>query len=175
MSNVHEQLMLTGVDGLDHINVSRVAKTSLGRMLHGSYEELFDVPKHGKFLTMEGYTCWLRTGLSDDTYRGMGFLDVIRKHRKNKANIVHLPYFHLHVKLGMMARLVNNPQLCTMLRESDNLPLLAYRVDPVSGKHKPDQYLHMEIDMWGELRRKLLDNVDLNKDIFALLDTINSL
>lgn len=50
-------------DGVTHINIYSKGKTELGRWLTNFSYSPFNHPEYGKFLSMEGFWCWVSTGM----------------------------------------------------------------------------------------------------------------
>jgi hypothetical protein len=66
----HSRITLSGVDGLDHINIhNKDATTELGKLLRTHAETPFVHPVAGPFRTFEGFWHQLRCSKIDDRFR----------------------------------------------------------------------------------------------------------
>lgn len=60
---------MTGIDGVDHINVYSKGKTAIGRWLSNFTFAPFEHPRHGKFFSVEGFWYWRLAESSQDRER----------------------------------------------------------------------------------------------------------
>lgn len=115
-------------DGLTHINVYSKANSLLGRSLSNFALSPFEVPEHGKFMSVEGYWYWL--GTKDDKLRhlygakakqyGEGLKDIIRHTYEDRE-------FQALIRMAIAAKLDHNAALTEALRKS-KLPFDHYYV-----------------------------------------------
>ena len=96
-------------DGIDHINIYSKGKTLIGRQLSNFAEIPFDHPKHGKFMSVEGYWYWL--SCKDDILRKLSGFKAKEYGREIGANdwCDNLE-FKENIKLAIKSKLEQNPQ-----------------------------------------------------------------
>jgi len=101
-------------DGVDHVNVYTRGKTSLGRSLSNLADISLVHPEHGEFRTLEGLYFWRATGMRNDLLRKVNGYDA--RTIGHKIEKVWDDDFQLDVKIGLAAKIIQNPDLMEALK-----------------------------------------------------------
>jgi predicted NAD-dependent protein-ADP-ribosyltransferase YbiA (DUF1768 family) len=123
-------------DGIDHLNIYIKAKTKLGQKLSNfMYSPL--ILKEGYFSSIESYWYWLQT--QDDSLRNLTGIAAKKKGRelKKQGKEVWDNLFKLKISAALFHKVIQDPELAILIKESLNLPLTHYYVfggKVVSGK-----------------------------------------
>ena len=146
-------------DGVTHVNVYTRGRTALGRSLSNLADIAFEHPTFGRFRTMEGLWFWLALGRSNDMFRMMDGYNA-RRHGSDGTK-VWVDGFQDHIRDGITAKIVQNPELREMLCVSyTELPFFHYycygkgdNVKLITPKGHEWQMLHIE-----KVRKTLIAN-----------------
>ncbi len=139
--------MITGKDGVDHINVYSKGETALGRWLSNFARSPILIPVDGLFQSVEGYWYWLRTG--DERLRKLWGFEAKRVGRESQER--EPAGFQDKIRKAIQIKLESNPEMLEVFRES-TLPLEHYYV--FSGVKKDAGYKWI-LEHLEELRRTL--------------------
>ncbi|ATN92890.1 hypothetical protein QGX11_gp127 [Pseudomonas phage PPSC2] len=112
-------------DGVDHVNVYSKGRTELGQLLTNFADTPFRHPEHGWFRTVEGFWYWLKTGMQYEQLRNVSGWEA--KMLGKKWPSVELEHFDQKIKTALRAKLVQHPNILTMLIDNE-LPLAHYYV-----------------------------------------------
>jgi hypothetical protein len=132
-------------DGITHINVYSGGRTELGRIMSNFAYTPFRLPDDGAFNSVEGYWYWL--SCKDDRLRNaVGYTAKTLGRYLRAPDWPIDPEFRVRVLSALTAKLDQNPEIKTLMRSTNLLPLEHYYVH--NGKvYKPDGGKWM-IDWW---------------------------
>jgi hypothetical protein len=142
-------MIISGPDGVTHINVYSQGETHLGRWLSNFTKSPITIPGEGDFISIEGYWFWLLT--EDERFRALHGFQAKRLGKILKAGHKFVDDFENKIKKAIDIKLKSNLNLCKILCDSD-LPLCHYYV---YGDKKIDAGYEWIIEHIEE-RRKLL-------------------
>jgi hypothetical protein len=156
-------------DSVTHINVYTKGATILGRMMSNLANSSIEHPRYGHFRTLEGLWYYLKTGLTEDSFR------VLQGYECRKAGKDILPIwntnFHRDFKIGIVLKILANSELKILL-EASTLPFVHYYYyGNVPGKQKlivPRGH-EWQVEFWDSMRRQLKEGKDLNLVIEGLM------
>lgn len=118
-------------DGVNHIRVDNRGATLLGRMLDSQYVSPFHHPELGDFNTTEGFWFYISTSPKVEDFRllnGYECRKLINNLRHNgKLNRIRIPNFTSHIFNANYLKIINNPILFNMMKES-TLPFEFYYI-----------------------------------------------
>jgi hypothetical protein len=110
-------------DGVLHINVYTKGKTQLGRDLSNLSNIGFNHPKYGRFISMEGFWYWVKTGKKHNVFRTLyGFY--AKKQGKEFATVLNHEFENI-IKEGLECKIKQNPELLVRFKDS-TLPFTHY-------------------------------------------------
>lgn len=110
-------------DGKTHINVYSKGKTELGRKLSNFSRYGFKHPDFGSFDSVEGFWYWYATGCKYDIFRSSSGIEA--KRLGQDLPRVQQDDFETRVKEAIFCKVIQNPELCVLLRNSE-LPFVHY-------------------------------------------------
>lgn len=112
-------------DGVNHINTYSKGLTALGKALSNFPRSPFHHPLWGSFDSAEGLWYYLSTGLQHEALRNLSGFKA--KEFGKTLERVHNDRFDQDFRIGLIAKIVQNPELCKQLLES-TLPFEHYYV-----------------------------------------------
>jgi hypothetical protein len=115
-------MIIDGEDGITHINIYSMGKTTLGMWLSNFSYCPIVIPSDGKFNSIEGYWYWLST--RDEGLRGLSGFEA-KKLGKSLEKKYTIDNFEEKVKLAIDIKIKSNPMMMKMLYES-SLPFCHY-------------------------------------------------
>ena len=154
-------------EGEDHINVSRYAKTKLGRLLDLDYPSNYDHPALGPFLSLNSLWFFLRAREKDDRIRTLTGREMKKYISDNCGGMIpYVTNFRAVIAHSAYLRIKSVPGLAKELYES-TLPFDCYRT-LVSGLR-----VRFDHSLWftgalEEIRKALVEG--RNPDFEHLLD-----
>lgn len=123
-------------DGVDHIRISIVADTQLGKVCSAEWRKRFFIPRVGEFLSPTCFANWLVTG--DEEARHDPRYKVKRNVRGYHKFVLYAKFYQLCSMRG------------TLIREMADLPFVMYKVHQSGIK---------EFDRWKEYPQTVKDMV----------------
>ena len=115
-------MLITGVDGVDHINVYSKGHTKLGIWLSNFSKSPIVLETHGAFESIEGYWYWL--GCRDERLRQVYGYNA-KKLGKSIERIYSEPNFEELIKRAIDIKLKSNKEIL-ILFASSTLPFTHY-------------------------------------------------
>lgn len=123
------------MDGVTHCNVYSKGRTGLGRALTNFAMTPFKHPVLGEFMSGEGLHYYLKVGIENKATGDVKRFDEFRslwgveaKKRGTELSRTHMVLNHdfdYHMRLGLIAKITQNPKLFKMFMEKD-WPLTHY-------------------------------------------------
>lgn len=130
-TNEHEGRMSkaerhAALDGQTHINIDRLAKTSLGQQLNSMALSPFVHPEFGSFASVEGFVGYIRSGMENDQCRMIYGLK--SRYVSRRQNFGAIPGYREIVLEAHYQKIRQNQGLLPLVRESV-LPFEHYYVN----------------------------------------------
>lgn len=110
-------------DGMDHINIWRMAETPLGQALSQYSPIEFTHPIFGEFSTVEGFWQWIISRENDDRLRNL--VGTPLKILSRKLNHRHVPNLRMIVMHACYLKAMQHPEISGLMKEID-LPFDCY-------------------------------------------------
>ena len=117
-------------EGVDHINISPMSETKLGKILDPSYVKVINYPGIGKFNSVINMWYWLRSTNLDDSIRRFDKRS-LDNYKKVNFDIfkVYVPNFKAIIGYGTWLKIKNNaPVLEEIKNLDDNIKFISYKV-----------------------------------------------
>lgn len=144
-------------DGIDHINVYTKGRTRLGRLLTNLADVKVVHPTYGTFRTAEGLWYYLRSGCKHEDLRALSGFEA--KNRGKTLGVVWNDKFQEQFLIGVRAKVMDNDELMTLLKES-SLPFAHYYFYGSPYADAPPKLVYpkdsdWQMEFYEELRKEL--------------------
>ena len=144
---------------VDHINISLLSNSHLGRVLDPGYAKTFTYPTLGQFRSVLSLWYWIKSTTLDDKLRKLIGHKLKEYVNKNNVSLNYLPNFKAVIGYATWLKLNMYSECLDELKET-TLPFISYRVIKSNGLRVTSHYAEFIVPIIYFIKEAAISNTE---------------